>query len=264
MKYLLDAFVYVLSIALCLLLLSSADAAPKPYTVKSHNVSEDPQYMYYSDTLSDGSEKTRKVAKPKPREYPASVTLVATNDFPVQVQYVYVEMYPTGRITTNYQYRTKSAHERAVINLPPMPELVPPMPGKADPMGQVIKRRKEPGKNDHGWDEFMIIDKKTMARADRIIRRTLVDGKIQNLHQSGKVTTFELKRAFTARVKSAPVETDVKITLHPCGLVNPDSTVNGNFSKKIDPSPANGNGKNPIKKDIADGGASKTKGQPNK
>lgn len=239
--------------ALLTMLCLAAAAGPKPYTLKSHQVNEDADYMYYSDDMSDGTEKTRKVKKPKPPEYPSSVTLIATNDFPVQVQYVYVELYPTGRVATNYQYRTKSARERAVITLPPMPELVTAQPrGKKDAFGHALRRSKEERElerirtgpivgREEKEDRFIFtfengetkthlkkemsetfiararkeisdsapksIKHKSMKKEDRIIRRTLVDGKLRNEHQSGAVTTTELKRAFTSRVKSAPVTT---------------------------------------------------------
>jgi len=182
----------------------SAIAAPQPHTIKSHRVNEDADYVYYSDTKSDHTETTRKVRKPKPVEYPASVTLVATNDLPVQVQFAYREIYPNGRIHTNYLYRTKTPRERIKITLPPMPEITTEPPrGKADALRLAKARLRHPDKDKPH-------NKKTMYRPDRIVSSTVKDKKITHTYESGKKNKETLKHAYTVRVKSVDITIPVK------------------------------------------------------
>ncbi|MFA7121074.1 MAG: hypothetical protein WC277_06310 [Bacilli bacterium] len=178
-------------------------ATQPPHTIKSWQVAEDDTAVYYSDQLSDGTETTRTITKPKPREYPVSITLVETNEFPVQVEYVYTELFADGRIATNHQYRIKSARERININLPPMPEIKPREPAKTDALGQALKRRRN-----HSSSAALAplaTHTNLMARPDRILKAELTGDHLTHTWASGKITTAPLKRAYTARVKSAPV-----------------------------------------------------------
>jgi len=200
MKYSLDALIYAISIGLFLAFVMDSNAAQKPYTVKSYQVNEDSDYVYYSDNLSDGTEKTRKVKKPAPREYPSSVTLVATNDLPVMVEYVYQELYPTGRVVTNYFRHVKTDRERAVIRLPAMPDIVTPEPGKTDALGMAVKRLK---KNKTG--KPTITDYKSMDKSDRAVSSRVENGQIVYTLESGKEVKQAIVKAYTVKVKSAPV-----------------------------------------------------------
>ena len=199
----LEILIIVLAVVAFLVLLTAARADQPPHTIKSHQVNEDAEFIYYSDSLSNGQEKTRKIAKPKPREYPVSVTLIATNDFPVQVEYIYTELFADGRIATNHQYRIKSARERINVTLPPMPEIKPREPAKTDALGQALKRRRN-----HSSSAALAplaTHTNLMARPDRILKAELTGDHLTHTWASGKITTAPLKRAFTARVKSAPI-----------------------------------------------------------
>jgi hypothetical protein len=207
---------------------AAADAAA--HTLKSHQVSEDADFVYYSDTRSDGTEATRKVRKPPPPRYPQSVTIIGTNDLPVQVQYLYRELYADGRARTNVFVRTKTQRERARITLPPTPEVHPQPPrGKADALrlarergaaavrrppeitrrvtmarpDRVVRSEVERGAAVRRPPE--ITRRVTMARPDRVVRSEVVDGQIMHTMDSGKVQFAPLRRAATARVQSAPV-----------------------------------------------------------
>jgi hypothetical protein len=192
--------IFVFSLVIFAIMACRANAAGA-YTVKSHRVNEDADYVYYSDTKSDGTEKTRKVRKPKPRQYAQSVTLVATNDLPVQVQYVYAELYADGHVKTNYQYRTKTARERVKIKVPPMPEVAATQKprSKADALRLAKARRQQTA-----TDGKKVTNKKTMYRPDRVVSSKVHGKTITHTWKSGKKTTEKLKRAYTARVKTAP------------------------------------------------------------
>lgn len=271
MKYSIDALIYALSIGLFLALLMDANAADKvtPYTVKSWQVNEDDAYIYYSDEMSDGTEKTRKVVKPKPREYPMSVMLVGTNDFPVQVQYVYRELYASGRVATNYQHRIKSQRERAVITFPPMPEVVRSEPDKTDALGHVVKRSNEERKierirtgnitdqqeledrliftfengetkihlkkemsaqfiararHEIAKNDVVEVDKKLMKIEDRAVTSRVEGREIVYTLESGKEVRQKINKAYTAKVKSAPVD-------DPMGIINGNHEPPGWFSR---------------------------------
>lgn len=185
--------------------------ADKPYTVKSHQVKQDDDYVYYSDTRSDGTEITRKVRKPAPRVYPQCVTLVATNDLPVQMQYVYEELYADGHVKTNYQYRTKTARERLKIKLPPMPEIEPREPsGKTDALTLAQKRRrlKISKANHYG----KVTNKISMSHPDTVVKSEIKGNTIKHTYKSGKVVFSPIKKAFTVRPVCAP--TDYNLPFH--------------------------------------------------
>jgi hypothetical protein len=193
------ALIYGITLGAIITLHCAAVDAPA-HTLKSHQVSEDADFVYYSDTKSDGTEATRKVRKPPPPRYPQSVTIIGTNDLPVQVQYLYRELYADGRARTNVFVRTKMQRERAQITLSPMPEVHPQPPrGKADALrlarerGAAVRRPPE------------ITRRVTMARPDKVVRSEVVDGQIMHTMASGKVQFAPLRRAATARVQSAPV-----------------------------------------------------------
>lgn len=178
-------------------------ATQPPHTIKSWQVAEDDTAVYYSDQLSDGTETTRTITKPKPREYPVSITLVETNDLPVQLQYIYVSLYADGRTVTNAHLRTKTPRERATITLPPEPILTPQPPAKTDALGQALKRRRE-----HSSSAALAplaTHTKTMARPDRPITSRVQGAEIIYTTESGAEIRQPLKRAHTARVKSAPL-----------------------------------------------------------
>jgi len=194
------ALIYGITLGAIITLHCAAVDAPA-HTLKSHQVSEDADFVYYSDTKSDGTEATRKVRKPPPPRYPQSVTIIGTNDLPVQVQYLYRELYADGRARTNVFVRTKMQRERAQITLLPMPEVHPQPPrGKADALRLARERgaaavRRPPE----------ITRRVTMERPDRVVRSEVVDGQIMHTMASGKVQFAPLRRAATARVQSAPV-----------------------------------------------------------
>ena len=195
----------LLTICLCVVCAAVLCADQKPtHTIKSHLVNEDADTLYYSDTLNDGTEVTRKVRKPKPIKYVQSTTLVATNDLPMQVQYVYEDKFDDGSVRTNYHYRVKTAAERVNIKLPPMPEIAPREPdGKADALTLAqqrarIKKQKEKNKTEPKQQK--------MKQVDRVVKREIKGDKIIYTFESGAVSETKLHRVFSARVKSAPIK----------------------------------------------------------
>lgn len=114
-----------------------------PHVVKGYLQTEDNDYWYNLQTLSDGTEKVHKVRKPAPPNPCISRSLIATNDLPVQVQYVYRDLYADMTVRTNTVRRTKTAKERIAITLPPLPEYIPPVRSRTDAIGQAIKRSRE-------------------------------------------------------------------------------------------------------------------------
>ena len=147
--------------------------------------------------------KTRKVAKPKPREYPKSVTLIATNDYPVMIEYAYEELYADGRRVTNHIRRVKSERERAVITLPPMPELQPLIPEKTDALGRPRAARLE---KNPVTSEPIVTSIKTMRQEDRAIAQRVEGREIIYTLQSGAEVRAPIKKAYSARVQSAPIK----------------------------------------------------------
>lgn len=219
------ALIYCIGIFLILALAFEANSKDI-YTVKSHQVNEDEEYVYYSDTKNDHTEVTRKVKKPKPRKYPESVTLIKTNDFPVQVQYLYEELYADGSVKTNYQYRTKTKRERAKITLPPIPEIETEPKGKADALGHAIKRRKESLKREAA--KTNVVKRLHMKKVDRVKKSYVEKGKIIHVRESGKKFSEPLKKAYTARVKCAPVK-DYELSDSAFSAIGPDGHKSPNF-----------------------------------
>lgn len=192
-----------------ILILSLAFAAQRaiaqePYVIKSYQVNEDASFVYYSDNLSDGGEKTRKVKKPEPKQYPASVTLIATNDYPVMIEYAYEELYADGRRVTNHIRRVKSERERAVITLPPMPELQPLIPEKTDALGLAAQRARL--EKNPVTSEPIVTSIKTMRQEDRAIAQRVEGREIIYTLQSGAEVRAPIKKAYSARVQSAPIK----------------------------------------------------------
>ncbi|MDA3925198.1 MAG: hypothetical protein PF904_10930 [Kiritimatiellae bacterium] len=180
--------------------MANAQTIP-PHVIKGYMTSEDSEYWYHLQTLSNGSNKVHKVRKPKPPNPYISRQLIATNDLPVQVQYVYRILFKDLTVRTNTVTRTKTARERINIKLPampPMPEIQPR--GKSDALGHALKRkRKAVAKRP------TVINHKTMARRDPVLSRKVVGNDIHHIHKSGKLSITPLKRIYTARVASAPI-----------------------------------------------------------
>lgn len=174
------------------------------HLIKDYMTHQDADYWYHAQTLSNGSNTVHKVRKPRPPNPYISRKIIATNDLPVQVQYVYRVLLQDLTVVTNYVNRPKTARERTVITLDPIPALLPPDPRKTDALGQARKQYRKAAMvpllaADPGPEP---LTHKTMARPDRITNSKVVDNQIRHTHVSGKITTAPLKRAHTARVKS--------------------------------------------------------------
>jgi len=205
---LMFSYVLISLIAFFGIIFAACAQEPPPHVIKGYMTGEDADYWYHLQTLSNGSNNVHKVRKPPPPNPYISRQIIATNNLPVQVQYTYRVLLQDLTVITNTVTRTKTARERTHITLPPAPEYIPPEPGKTDALGQALKIKRTKKQLAMRKVEEEVEEYKMMARPDRIISRKVVDGRLQNLHQSGKVTISELKRVHTARVKSAPTEFD--------------------------------------------------------
>ncbi len=183
--------------------LVAANAAEPPgHVIKGYLAREDKQYWYNVMIMSDGSEHESKIRKPKPPNPVISRKIIATNDLPVQFEFVYRDLYKDLSVCTNIIRRTKTAKERMKIKLPPLPEYMPPDPGKSDALGHALQKQRVKKQK----IEEEITEYKMRKKTDRIISRKVIDGKVHNTHRSGKVTITPLRRMRTAKVASAPVK----------------------------------------------------------
>ena len=204
------ALVFAFGILLFLLFVFKANAAP-PHVIKGYMTSEDSGYWYHLQTLSNGSNRVHKVRKPKPPNPYISRQLIATNDLPVQVRYVYRVLLKDLTVITNTVTRTKTPRERIQIklpSLPPMPELHPR--GKTDALGYALKRRRQSCNPSSAGSLvpriLKPIKQKTMAKRDPVISRKVVGNDVYHEHRSGKLSITPLKRLHTAKVKLTPIK----------------------------------------------------------
>lgn len=167
-------------------------SAQEPHVLKSHMTHQDADYYYHLQTLSTGSNKVHKVRKPKPPNPDISSQLIATNDLPVQLQYVYRVLYQDLTVRTNTITRTKTARERTHIKLPelpPMPELQPR--GKTDALGHALKKSREE----------LAIDR---IRTGPITERQELEDRFIFTFQNGEIKTHlkkEMTPTFIARAR---------------------------------------------------------------
>ena len=115
-------------------------AQEPPHMITQHLTHEDDINWYHEQTLSDGTAKTVTIPKPTPPIPWVSWRLIATNDQPVQVEYVYLVTREDQTTFTNAIRRVKTQRERAEITLPPMPVIARPDPGAADVYGHIAKQ----------------------------------------------------------------------------------------------------------------------------
>lgn len=163
--------------------------------ITQHLTHEDDINWYHEQTLSDGTAKTVTIPKPTPPIPWVSWRLIATNDQPVQVEYVYLVTREDQTTFTNAIRRVKTQRERAEITLPPMPVIARPDPGAADVYGHIAKQAIEK-------KEIAITERKTMAKRDVIESRIIVGDQIRSVTTDGKLIITPLQKLNTARVKS--------------------------------------------------------------
>ncbi len=176
------------------------------HVIKGYMTHEDAEFWYHLQTMSDGTEKVHKVAKPKPPNPYISRRIVETNDFPVQVQYVYRVLLQDLTVITNFVSRVKTPRERAVIAVPPVPVPSPLDPEKTDALGLAKKRHRDLKKDGPpAVDKVEIIDTRTMKRTDKAVSSLVKKDHIVYTMESGKEISQPIKKAYTARVASAPI-----------------------------------------------------------
>lgn len=211
MKQLKDWFTFIMMIGFLavfylffFIAAANAQEVP-PHVIKGHMTHEDDKQWYHLQTLSDGTERVHTVRKPAPVNPIISRQIIETNDLPVQVQYAYRELYADLTVRTNWVTRVKQPTERLNIKLPPMPEIPETKPrGKSDALRLAQQRRKSFAAKSNAR-VIAPTSRVSMSRPDRIIKSEIQDNVIKHTYESGNVVYAPLKKAFTARVKTAPL-----------------------------------------------------------
>lgn len=184
-------------LAAILIITAHAQQPPRPHLIKSHMTHDDAEYWYHLQTFSTGTNRVYKARKPNPE---ISRQLIATNDLPVQVQYVYRVLRADLTVITNTAARAKTPRERAKITVPELRMLMPPQPGKADALGHALKRARPSSAGALAPRISEPVTHKTMAPRDPVQSREIIKGEIHHHHKSGRTTITPLKRMHTARV----------------------------------------------------------------
>lgn len=186
---------FMLLFWLCLLALCCRAQEPA-HVMTSYLSHEDATQWYHAQTMSDGSRRTQTIKKPVPPVPWASWHIIATNELPVQVQYVYEVLRQDSSVFTNTETRIKSARERIDITLLPMPDIKRPAPGRADAYAQTLKRAVP--------EKAAVTEIRIMEKRDLVMSKSIVGDDMHEITTNGKLIITPIKRAFTARVKNTP------------------------------------------------------------
>jgi hypothetical protein len=156
--------------------------------------------VFYNDRMSDGTIRESQIRKPRQPSYPERVSIVETNETAAAWQLVYSIVWPDGSSTTNFESVVKTDKLDRLVRrpaaLPPPPDRLAKRDdalaatllrarksaAKADPKGPVKEQRMGP-------------NERTVFQGGEIVK--LVNGK--------EVSRSPARRAFTARVQSAPI-----------------------------------------------------------